>query len=198
MAAAVARANLDILESEGLVSRVRDDLAGYFAAALDRLADHPMVGEVRSLGLIGAVELVQQRDPRMMFDPEGIVAAVVRDQMQNRGIILRAVRDALVIAPPFVVTHRELDRIVDTLRVVLDDIWDQVAVVAEDRALAEQVSGGRALAGLTCLITGASRGLGAAVAERYAAEGARVVLAARSEPDLDAVAKRITVRPNGK
>ncbi len=191
VAAAVALANLDILEREGLVTRVRDDLAGYFASALERLADHPMVGEVRSLGLIGAVELVQQRDPRMMFDPEGIVAAVVRDQMQARGIILRAVRDALVIAPPFVVTHRELDRIVDTLRVVLDDIWDQVAVVAEDRALADQIDGGRALAGLTCLVTGASRGLGAAVAERYAAEGARVVLAARSESDLDAVAQRI-------
>jgi NAD(P)-dependent dehydrogenase (short-subunit alcohol dehydrogenase family) len=127
----------------------------------------------------------------MLFDPEGIVGAVVRDQMQARGIILRAVRDALVIAPPLVVTHGEIDRIADTLRAVLDDILQQIQVVGDDRALAELTAGGGALKGLTCLVTGASRGIGAAVAERYAAEGARVVLAARSQAALDAVADRI-------
>lgn len=191
VAAAVALANLEIIARERLVERVRDDLAEHFAAGLRRLADHPMVGEVRSVGLIGAVELVQQRDPRMLFEPEGIVGAVVRDQMQNRGIIVRAVRDAVVIAPPLVVTHREIDRIADTLRAVLDEILDQIGVVGDDRALADITAGGGALKGLTCLITGASRGIGAAVAERYAAEGARVVLAARSQTEMDTVAERI-------
>lgn len=191
VAAAVALANLEIIERENLIGRVRHDLAGYFAQALARLADHPMVGEVRSLGLIGAVELVQQRDPKILYDPEGLVGAVVRDQMQARGVIVRAVRDALVIAPPFVVTHREIDRIADTLRLVLDDILEQIGVVGDDRALAEIAAGGSALKGLTCLVTGASRGIGAAVAERYAAEGARVVLAARSQAELEAVAARI-------
>jgi len=191
VAAAVALANLEIIEREGLIARVRDDLADHFAAALSRLADHPMVGEVRSLGLIGAVELVQQREPRILYEPEGIVAAVVRDQMQNRGVIVRAVRDALVIAPPLVVTHGEIDRVADTLRDVLDDILEQIGVVGDDRALTEMTAGGGALKGLTCLVTGASRGIGAAVAERYAAEGARVVLAARSQTELDTVAERI-------
>lgn len=191
VAAAVALANLEIIKRETLVERVRDDLSDHFARALGRLADHPMVGEVRSLGLIGAVELVQQRDPKILYDPEGIVGAVVRDQMQNRGVIVRAVRDALVIAPPLVVTHREIDRIADTLRAVLDDILEQIGIVGDDRALAEMTASGGALRGLTCLITGASRGIGAAVAERYAAEGARVVLAARSQADLDVVAERI-------
>lgn len=191
VATAVALANLEIIAREGLIERVRDDLAAYFAAALGRLADHPMVGEVRSLGLIGAVELVQQREPKILYDPEGVVGAVVRDQMQNRGIIVRAVRDALVIAPPLVVTRREIDRIADTLGAVLDDILEQIHIVGDDRALAELTAGGNALKGLTCLITGASQGIGAAVAERYAAEGARVVLAARSQKELDAVADRI-------
>lgn len=191
VAAAVALANLEIVEREGLVARVRDDLADHFAKALARLDDHPMVGEVRTEGLIGAVELVQQRDPKVLYEPEGIVGAVVRDQMQNRGVIVRAVRDALVIAPPLVVTHREIDRIADTLRAVLDEILEQIGVVGDDRALADMTAGGGALKGLTCLITGASRGIGAAVAERYAAEGARVVLAARSQTALDAVADRI-------
>ena len=191
VAAAVALANLEIIERENLIGRVRDDLEAYFAEALSRLADHPMIGEIRTLGLIGAIELVQQRDPRVAFDPEGIVAAVVRDQMQARGVIIRAVRDALVIAPPLVVTHREIDRLVDTLITVMRDIYSKVRIVGLDRELGEWTAGGRALAGLTCLVTGASRGLGAAVAERYAAEGARVVLTARSESDLDAVARRI-------
>lgn len=191
VASAVALANLDILERERLIERVRDDLEPFFAAALTRLADHPLVGEVRSIGLIGAVELVQQRSPRIAFDPPGIVAAVVRDQMQQRGIILRAVRDALVIAPPLVVRHAEIDRIVDTLGEVLELIRRELGLVEEDRALAAATAGGRALEGLTCLVTGASRGIGAAVAERYAAEGARVVLAARSQAGLDAVAARI-------
>lgn len=191
VAAAVALANLDIIAREGLVERVRDDLEAYFAAALARLAGHPLVGEVRSIGLIGAVELVQQRDPRVAFDPVGVVAAVVRDQMQQRGVILRAVRDALVIAPPLVVSHAEIDRIVDTLAEVLDLVCHELGMVEADRALAEATAGGQALQGLTCLVTGASRGIGAAVAERYAAEGARVVLAARDQKELDAVAARI-------
>jgi len=191
VAAAVALANLDIIAREGLVERVRDDLEGYFATALARLAEHPLVGEVRSIGLIGAVELVQQRDPRIAFDPVGVVAAVVRDQMQQRGVILRAVRDALVLAPPLVVSHAEIDRIVDTLAEVLELVRNELGLVEADLALADATAGGKALEGLTCLVTGASRGIGAAIAERYAAEGARVVLAARDQKDLEAVAARI-------
>jgi len=191
VAAAVALENLAIIEREGLIERVRDDLEPYFANALARLADHPLVGEVRSIGLIGAVELVQQRTPCLLFEPSGIVGAVVRTQMQQRGVILRAVRDALVIGPPFVVSHAEIDRIVDTLASVLDGVAREIELVAANQDLAQATAGGRALAGLTCLITGASRGIGAAVAERYAAEGARVVLAARSESLLNTVAERI-------
>src|SRR3546814_8441811 len=77
VAAAVALANLDILARERLVERVRDDLEPYFAAALGGLADHPLVGEVRSIGLIGAVELVQEREPRLAFDPPEIGRAHV-------------------------------------------------------------------------------------------------------------------------
>ncbi len=191
VAAAVALANLDILARERLVERVRDDLEPYLAGALTRLADHPLVGEVRSIGLIAAVELVQQRSPRLAFDPPGVVAAVVRDQMQQRGIILRAVRDALVIAPPLVVTHAEIDRIVDNLREVLDLIRRELGLVEEERALVAATAGGHALDGLTRLVTGAARGIWAAVAERYALEGARVVLAARDQRGLDTVAARI-------
>lgn len=191
VAAAVALENLAIIEREHLIERVRDDLEPYFANALARLRDHPMVGETRSLGLIGAVELVQQRSPRLLFDPPGIVGAVVRNQMQQRGVILRAVRDALVIAPPFVVSHAEIDRVVDTLRAVLDGVTREIEVVAANQELAQATAGGQALKGLTCLVTGASRGIGAAVAERYAAEGARVVLAARDETELERVAKHI-------
>lgn len=191
VAAAVALENIAILEREGLIERVRDDLEPYFAKALEKLGDHPLVGEVRSQGLLGAVELVYQKQPRLLFEPQGVVAAIVRDQMQRHGIIVRPVRDTLLIAPPLVVTHAEIDRIIRVLGERLDQVARELSVLGSDQAAREAVAAGGALKDRVCLITGASRGIGAAVAERFAKEGAKVILAARDEASLKRVADRI-------
>ena len=83
VAAAVALENLRIIEDEGLIERVRDDLGPYFAERLASLRDHSMVGETRSLGLIGAVEIVQDRGTRQRFEPEGVVAAVCQERSKR-------------------------------------------------------------------------------------------------------------------
>ena len=185
VAAAVALENLRIIEREGLVERVRDDLGPYFAEALQSLRDHPMVGETRSLGLIGAVELVRERASKQRFEPEGVVAAVCRERMQQRGVILRAVRDTLVAAPPLVAEHRDIDLMVKVIRETLDDIGREINDMALDRGLVHADTGeGRRLQGRIALVTGASRGIGRAVAERFASEGAEVVLLARDREAL--------------
>jgi putrescine aminotransferase len=120
--AAVALKNIEILEREGLVERTRTDTGPYLAMALEALRDHPLVGEVRSLGLIGAVEIVARPGTRERFVvPKGSAGVIVRDICIRRGLMVRAVRDSIVMSPPLVITHAEIDRLVGTIRAALDE-----------------------------------------------------------------------------
>ncbi len=126
--AAVALANLAIIEREGLVERTRTDTGPYLASALQRLAGHPLVGEARSIGLLGAVEIVADRTTRARFGGrEGLAGPIVRDACIERGLMVRAVRDTIVMCPPLIVSHAEIDRIVDTIGDALDASASQLS-----------------------------------------------------------------------
>ena len=118
-AAAVALANIAIIEEEGLVERTRDVTGPHLARRLAELAAHPLVGETRSLGLIGAVEIVAERGTNRRFGAGG-VGHIVRDICIERGLMVRAVRDSIVMSPPLVITEAELDRMVDIIAGALD------------------------------------------------------------------------------
>jgi len=121
-AAAVALKNIEIMEREDLVGRTAKDSGPYLAKALAALADHPMVGEVRSLGLIGAVEIVADKASRARFaGKEGVAGPIVRDLCIKNGLMVRAVRDTVVMSPPLIISHAEIDRLVDTIRRSLDE-----------------------------------------------------------------------------
>ena len=123
VAAAVALRNLQIIEDEGLVDRTREDTGPYLARALaERLAPHPLVGEARSLGLIGAVEIVAEPGTNRRFGAGGQAGPIVRDACIARGLMVRAIRDTIVMSPPLVITHAEIDRLVDTIRAALNVI----------------------------------------------------------------------------
>ena len=111
---AAALANLDIIEREKLVARARK-LAPYFARALGTLTRHPIVGEVRTAGLMGAIELVRDRRPRNRFPAELGVPARIRNAALQRGVIVRASVDTIVVCPPLIITKREIDRLAATL-----------------------------------------------------------------------------------
>jgi putrescine aminotransferase len=120
--AAVALRNIEIIEREHLVERVREDVGPYLARALSSLDDHPLVGETRSLGLIGAVEIVSRKGTNERFGgKEGAAGPVVRDLCIQNGLMVRGIRDSIVCCPPLIITHAEIDRLAAILRKSLDE-----------------------------------------------------------------------------
>jgi putrescine---pyruvate transaminase len=116
VAAAVALKNIEIIEREGLVERVKNDAGPYFAEALKRLESDPLVGEVRSLGLIGAVEIVAKKGTNERFTgKEGKAGPIVRDLCIKNGLMVRGIRDSIVMCPPLIITHAEIDRMIDII-----------------------------------------------------------------------------------
>jgi putrescine aminotransferase len=114
--AAAALANLDEIEERGLVERVRDDVGPYFEERLASLADHPVVGEVRAIGLIGAVEL--QVTGAEAGDPP--LGARVAEFAREEGLIVRGIRDLVALAPPLIVSRDEIDFLIAALNRALD------------------------------------------------------------------------------
>ena len=127
VAAAVALRNVEIIEREGMVERVADDLGPYFKAMLARIAEHAIVGEARCLGLIGAVEIVAERGTNRRFQPAGTSGIMVRDACIARGLMVRGVRDSIVMCPPYVITHAEIDRMEAIIGAALDEAQAKLA-----------------------------------------------------------------------
>ena len=120
VSAAVANEALKIYEERDILSRVRA-LTPRLQDGLRSLADHPLVGEVRGLGMIAGVELVADKATKAPFDPLGKVGGYCYARAQEHGIIVRNVMDTLAICPPFVIREREIDAIVQALGRALDD-----------------------------------------------------------------------------
>jgi putrescine aminotransferase len=119
-ACAAGLANLDILERERLVERVAD-LEALFAEKVHSLAEHPLVGETRAIGLVGAVELAAAELER---EPELVERAVAL--ARGHGVLTRSLRGcALHLSPPFIIEPEQIDALVDGLRRALEAIQDR-------------------------------------------------------------------------
>ncbi|MEN0105028.1 MAG: aspartate aminotransferase family protein [Pseudomonas sp.] len=119
VAAAVALENLRIIREEKILEKVRAETAPYLQKRLRELADHPLVGEVRGLGMLGAIELVKNKKTRERFEGKG-VGMICRGHCFNNGLIMRAVGDTMIIAPPLVISKTEIDELVEKARKCLD------------------------------------------------------------------------------
>ncbi|MFO1133211.1 MAG: aspartate aminotransferase family protein [Hyphomicrobiales bacterium] len=125
VACAVALKNIEIIQQEKLVEHTRE-IGPYFAEALASLRDHPIVGETRSVGLIGAIELSNDKKKRSRFASPGRVGTMCRDNCFKNGLIMRACWDTMVLSPPLVITKKEIDELVRLARVALDATYAQV------------------------------------------------------------------------
>ncbi len=120
VACAVAIENLAILRREKLVERAREDIGPYLQKRWRELADHPLVGEVRGVGMIGALELVAHKGSRTFFRNRGDTGTICRDHCFANGLVMRATRDTMIIAPPLVMERTQVDELVEKARRCLD------------------------------------------------------------------------------
>ncbi len=115
VATAVALENIKIIEERDLVGRAAR-LAPKLQASLRSLADHPLVGEIRGIGLIAAVELVANKETKAPFDPPGSVGAFLFDRCQENGLILRQIGDAVAFCPPLIIEEAQIEEMVARFR----------------------------------------------------------------------------------
>lgn len=111
-ACAVALETLRIMQRENIVERVREHTAPYFNERWGSLAEHPIVGEARSIGLVGAIEIVRNKETRERFDKDLGAGARCRDFCVNNGVVMRAVGDTMIVSPPLIFEDRHVDELV--------------------------------------------------------------------------------------
>ena len=120
VACAVALANIRLLQREGIVETVRDDTGPYLAQQFAALAGHPLVGEVQTCGLMGALQFVKDKTSGAPFPTELELGMVCRAHCFGNGLIMRAVGDRMIVAPPLVITRAQIDEMMALVRRCLD------------------------------------------------------------------------------
>ncbi len=125
VACAVALENIRIMQDEKLIEHVAA-IAPYVEEKIGVLRDHPIVGEVRVKGLIGAIELVRDKQTRARFDDLGRVGGICRDHCFDNNLVMRACWDTMVFSPPLCITEAEVDEWADLTRKALDATFEDV------------------------------------------------------------------------
>lgn len=120
VSAAVALETLNIYEERDIMGHI-DVIAPVMQKRLASYADHPLVGEVRGVGLVGALELVKDKSTKEMFDPAGKVGAYLVGRAQEHGLILRNVVDSVAFSPPLIISSKELESVFDRFDKALEE-----------------------------------------------------------------------------
>jgi putrescine---pyruvate transaminase len=120
VACAVAVANIKLIQRDGLVEKVRDQTGPQLARHFAALATHPLVGETQTCGLMGAIQLVKDKATGATFDSTLEVGMVCRGHCFGSNLIMRAVGDRMIIAPPLVTTAEQIDELAQRIHHCLD------------------------------------------------------------------------------
>ncbi len=121
VACAVALKNLQILREERIIEQARDTTMDYLQSKIASLGDHPLVGEARGVGFLGAFELVKNKDTREKYDEKGGAAKTCRDVCMKNGLIMRAIGDAMVICPPLIISKAQIDDLHNLIETSFDE-----------------------------------------------------------------------------
>jgi len=120
-ACAVASANIKILRDEGIIDHVKKNTGPYLQRRWRELADHPLVGEARGVGFLGALQLVADKASRTPFEANQNVGMTCRDIAAKNGLVMRAVGDSMIISPPLIMSTDQIDELVNLAHQALDE-----------------------------------------------------------------------------
>ncbi|MEO1137619.1 MAG: aminotransferase class III-fold pyridoxal phosphate-dependent enzyme, partial [Pseudomonadota bacterium] len=120
VASAVALRNIEMIEELDLIGDRGRETSAYFQEKLKELDEHPLVGQTRGIGMLGAIELVKDKKTKTRYLPAGRAGLVCRDHCFETGVIMRAVGDTMILCPPLVISLSELDEMFTLIRKSLD------------------------------------------------------------------------------
>lgn len=117
VAAAVALENIRLMKQENIVQYVKDDIGPYFQKQLKTvLENHPLVGHIEGVGLVAGIALVKDKDSKTFFGDDVDVGLICRDHCFENGLIMRAVGSRMVLSPPLIISHEEVDELCEKAR----------------------------------------------------------------------------------
>lgn len=124
VAAAVALENIRIIEEERLIERVRDDIGPYLARRWAELADHPLVGEATTVGMMGTLPLTPDKSRRAAFaGKQGTIGYRCRERCFANDLVMRHVGDRMIISPPLIFSHEDVDTLIERATKSLDETY---------------------------------------------------------------------------
>ncbi len=122
---AIALKAIDIVLNEGVFDNVVE-VGDYFQDKLASYAGHKYVGEARGVGLMGAIELVRNKTTRESFPSELAVSEKIANTALKHGLIVRPIGQAIVLAPPFIITKEQIDELFSKLKTTLDEVFQEI------------------------------------------------------------------------
>ncbi|WP_339673437.1 aspartate aminotransferase family protein [Dasania marina] len=125
-ACAAALATIKIIKDEKIIENVAENTGPYFQKRMAELSDHPLVGEVRTLGLVGALELVKNKATRERYDSDGTAGALCRDASIANDLVMRATGDTMIISPPLILSKEQIDELVTKAKAALDQAYEEL------------------------------------------------------------------------
>ena len=111
---------------DSLITKVASDTIPYFASKIKALNDHPLVGEARSFGLLACVELVKDKSGPELFSNVGETGMICRDFCIQNGLMMRAVRDGMIMSPALTITKNEIDEIINKFEIALEQTMKKI------------------------------------------------------------------------
>jgi len=115
---------IDVILNEGVFDNVIE-VAPHFLTRLKAFSDHPFVGEARGVGLMGALELVSDKEKKTPFPPQRPVSEQIANFALENGLICRPIGQAIVLAPPFIISRTQIDELFDKLNNTLIQVFGE-------------------------------------------------------------------------
>lgn len=127
LGSAIALKSIEVLETEGLLENVTE-VAPRFLEGLNRLSEHKYAGEARGVGLMGAVEIVADKNTKEALPSELQVSERIANKALEHGLICRPLGAAIVLGPPFIITNSELDQVFDILETTMHEVFNDIGL----------------------------------------------------------------------